>query len=206
MSKKRKGLSLEEKRQRILGIYHSSGEVYNLKEIEKIASKAGVVLQTIKDVNQSLIDDHLVDADKIGSANFFWSFPSKVYVVKKTKIESLQKQIEDSKRQLNAAQDKVADLENAGRQDSNTRREGLAKLDQERKRGSELDERLQCLKENDPEELLRLKNLQEEIKEHVNRWTDNIWAVKSWCVKKKGMPSKDVDRYMQLPQDFDYIS
>ena len=35
--------------------------------------------QTIKDVNQALIDDGLVLGDKIGSANFFWSFPSKYY-------------------------------------------------------------------------------------------------------------------------------
>lgn len=35
--------------------------------------------QTIKDINQALIDDGLVLGDKIGSANFFWSFPSKYY-------------------------------------------------------------------------------------------------------------------------------
>lgn len=39
---KRKGVSLEEKRQRILHIYHESKDVFNIKEIEKLASKAGV--------------------------------------------------------------------------------------------------------------------------------------------------------------------
>ena len=33
--------------------------------------------QTIKEINQGLIDDNMVNSDKIGSANFFWSFPSK---------------------------------------------------------------------------------------------------------------------------------
>lgn len=88
MSKRKKGVSLDEKRQRILKIYHESMEVYNLKEIEKIGAKAGVgkrcvhacssswltlkfllcgspVLQTIKDVNQALVDDGLVDFDKV---------------------------------------------------------------------------------------------------------------------------------------------
>lgn len=41
MSRK-KGVSLEEKRQRILHIYHDSKDVFNLKEVEKIGAKAGV--------------------------------------------------------------------------------------------------------------------------------------------------------------------
>jgi hypothetical protein len=56
----KKGLSLEEKRQKILEIYYERKEVFNLKEIEKIGAKKGVVFQTIKDVNQSLVDDNLV--------------------------------------------------------------------------------------------------------------------------------------------------
>jgi len=42
---KRKGMSLEEKRKTILAIYHESKDVMNLKEIESLASKRGVVLQ-----------------------------------------------------------------------------------------------------------------------------------------------------------------
>ena len=51
MSKKRKGLSLEEKREKLLEVYYDKKEVLNLKEIEKWGAKKGVVLQTIKDVN-----------------------------------------------------------------------------------------------------------------------------------------------------------
>ena len=43
----KKGLSLEEKRQRILGIYYEKKEVFNLKEIEKLGAKRGVVFQSI---------------------------------------------------------------------------------------------------------------------------------------------------------------
>ena len=35
-------MSLEEKRNRLLRIYHESKEVMNLKEMEKLGSKAGV--------------------------------------------------------------------------------------------------------------------------------------------------------------------
>jgi len=36
-----------------------------------------IVLPTIKDVNQSLVDDNLVEFDKIGAGAFFWALPSK---------------------------------------------------------------------------------------------------------------------------------
>ena len=44
MSKKRKGLSWEEKRDKLLEVYYDKKEVLNLKEIEKYGAKKGVVL------------------------------------------------------------------------------------------------------------------------------------------------------------------
>lgn len=32
---------------------------------------------SVKDVLQSLVDDNLVDSERIGTSNYFWSFPSK---------------------------------------------------------------------------------------------------------------------------------
>lgn len=45
MAAKRKGMSLEEKRRVVLSIYHTTKDVFNLKEIEALASKQGVVQQ-----------------------------------------------------------------------------------------------------------------------------------------------------------------
>ena len=75
----KKGLSLEEKRERILGIYYEKKDIFNLKEIEKLGAKRGVVFQAIKEVNQSLVDDNLVQFDRIGAGAFFWAFPSEGY-------------------------------------------------------------------------------------------------------------------------------
>ena len=73
----KKGVSAEEKQVRILSIFSESQSVFNLKEVEKLGAKKGVVQQTIKDINQLLVDDGKVDTDKIGSGNFYWSFASK---------------------------------------------------------------------------------------------------------------------------------
>ena len=38
--------------------------------------KKGIVMQSVKEVLQSLVDDNLVCFEKIGTSNYFWSFPS----------------------------------------------------------------------------------------------------------------------------------
>jgi hypothetical protein len=68
---------------------------WNLKELERDGSKAGIVTQAIKDVLQSLCDDNLVDQDKIGSGSFFWSFSSKQQVRLEGKIKALDTEKED---------------------------------------------------------------------------------------------------------------
>ena len=73
----RKGLSLEEKRTRLLDVYYAKKCVLNLKEVEKFGAKKGIVLQSVKDVNQSLVDDNLVETDRIGIGCYWWALPSK---------------------------------------------------------------------------------------------------------------------------------
>lgn len=63
----KKGLSLEEKRTKVLEIFHESDDVYQLKEIEKIAAGRGVTVQSVKEVVQSLVDDDLVHQVRHGA-------------------------------------------------------------------------------------------------------------------------------------------
>ena len=65
----------------------------------------------MKDVNQSLIDDNLVETDKIGAGAFFWALPSKGFQVRKNlmddydaKIEKAKSDIADAKKQMERAQ------------------------------------------------------------------------------------------------------
>jgi Fe2+ or Zn2+ uptake regulation protein len=73
---KRKGVSHDEKRMRMLQIFYEKKEFFTLKEIEKIAPKEkGIVVQSVKDVLQTLADDGLVRSEKIGTSTYFWRFP-----------------------------------------------------------------------------------------------------------------------------------
>ncbi|XP_040554800.1 meiotic nuclear division protein 1 homolog isoform X3 [Gallus gallus] len=99
MSKK-KGLSFEEKRARMMEIFFETcllcfmqKDVFQLKDIEKIASKdKGITSMSVKEVLQSLVDDGMVDTDRIGTSNYFWAFPSKALHARKRKLEELQTQ------------------------------------------------------------------------------------------------------------------
>jgi len=52
-------------------------DYFQLKELERILPKAkGIVSQSVKEVLQSLVDDRLVQGEKVGTSNYFWSFPS----------------------------------------------------------------------------------------------------------------------------------
>lgn len=46
------------------------------KELERIAPKEkGIIANSVKDVIQKLVEDGLVDTDKIGNSIYFWAFP-----------------------------------------------------------------------------------------------------------------------------------
>ena len=64
-----------------------------LKEVERLAFKEkGIVSQSVKEVLQSLVDDDMVNSDKIGSSVYFWAFPSNSLVMKKKKLNELTNQ------------------------------------------------------------------------------------------------------------------
>lgn len=56
------------------------------QDVEKLAPKKGVIVQSVKEVLQALVDDSVLHQDKIGISNFFWSFPSEAAV----KVRTLQ--------------------------------------------------------------------------------------------------------------------
>jgi len=49
-----------------------------------------VLSQVIPDVVKGLVDDGLVDMDKIGGGNFFWALPSKQGQRKKAQLDGLK--------------------------------------------------------------------------------------------------------------------
>lgn len=67
--------------------------VFNYQELEKIAPKEKqIVAQSVKDVIQNLVDDGLVDTDKVGTSVYYWSFP-RYLIFLKTNFICLNKNV-----------------------------------------------------------------------------------------------------------------
>jgi hypothetical protein len=78
-----------QKQATILAWFHKTALAYSIKDLEKlIPSVASINGMAVKDYLQSLQDDELISSEKIGSGNWYWSFPSEA---KKIKEKSLAK-------------------------------------------------------------------------------------------------------------------
>lgn len=204
MSKK-KGVSAEEKRIRMLDIFYDKKDVFQLKELEKIAPKEkGIVVQSVKDVVQSLVDDGLVDTEKIGTSIYFWAFPSKAANNRKRRISELNNKVNEARKKAKKLEEQVADAQ-SGREDSAKRNEVLKELADNKIILKDLKSRIEKFKDCDPEVLEQVKKQTVAYKEAANRWTDNIFAIKSWCKNKFFIEESTLNKQFEIPEDLDYI-
>jgi len=205
MSKKR-GLSLDEKRSRMLDIFYEKKDFFLLKELERIAPKEkGIISQSVKDVVMSLVNDDLVDSEKIGTSVYFWAFPSKATANRKRKLSDLNEKIAKSSKSYI---DTMGNINKAseGRENSDERNTYLSKLNALKDRKIEIESKLQMYRDCDPEVL---KEMQREIiqsNQASNRWTDNIYSLHSWIEQKfPSISINDLDKQFGIPEDLDYI-
>ncbi|XP_077996178.1 meiotic nuclear division protein 1 homolog [Glandiceps talaboti] len=202
---KRKGLSLEEKRSRMMEIFYEKKDFFQLKELEKIGPKEkGITSMSVKDVVQSLVDDAMVDTDKIGTSIYFWAYPSKASQNCKRKIDDLTNRLEQSEKKRKTTRQLIENAKK-GREDTDQRTKLLRDLKEKEELNTQLCAELEKYRECDPEVLKEIQNETVTAKEAVNRWTDNVFSIKSWCKKKFGFEERVIDKQFGIPEDFDYL-
>ena len=81
----------------------------------------------------------------------------------------------------------------------------LQKLTSLKTENKKLQDEFEKCKEFDPEVLKVTKKESNEILEAANRWTDNLFSIRSWCNKKFNIDTKHIDKQFGIPDDFDYI-
>ncbi|XP_062333371.1 meiotic nuclear division protein 1 homolog isoform X2 [Osmerus eperlanus] len=204
MSKK-KGLSLEEKRTRMMEIFFETKDVFQLKDIEKIAPKTkGITPMSVKDVLQSLVDDNMVDCERVGTSNYYWAFPSKALNTRKRRLDELDKQHCEAKTRRETLQ-QAGERARIGRQETEERAALLKQLQELREQHAQLKAELDKYRECDPEVIEELKKSNVTAKEAVSRWTDNVFAIKSWAKRKFSFDDSRIDKAFGIPEDFDYM-
>ncbi|WKX91484.1 hypothetical protein Q1695_009932 [Nippostrongylus brasiliensis] len=205
MASRKKGLSLEEKRAKMLELFYESQEFFQMKELEKIAPKQkGVIAQSVKEVTQSLVDDGLVECEKIGTFVCYWAFPSKALQTRRTKIKKLEESIREMEKKVKECTAQLKE-EKKGKETSKERTQLLEQYHELQTQEKELNERLAQFAEYDPEAIAQTKLCTEQARDDANRWTDNIFSIKKWCRTKFGMDEKMLDKQFEIPEDLDYV-
>jgi hypothetical protein len=70
MPAKKKGMSLDEKKEALRNAMMTDGSFYSLKELESsIAKKSGLSPMIIKDILSHLLPDRVVTTEKVGTVN-----------------------------------------------------------------------------------------------------------------------------------------
>lgn len=206
MSKKR-GLSLEEKREKMLQIFYESQDFYLLKELEKMGPKKGVISQSVKDVVQSLVDDDLVSRDKIGTSVYFWSLPSCAGNQLRNVYRKLDSDLESSKKRHAQLVEQCEELKK-GREESDEREEAVADLKAIEQNHNELKDELAKYRDNDPAAFEAMKEAIAVAHASANRWTDNIFILRQWCSNNFPQAKEQLENLYKevgITDDFDYL-
>ncbi|KAG8905079.1 hypothetical protein FRB99_000727 [Tulasnella sp. 403] len=200
-----RGLSAEEKRVKLLEIFHETKDFFQLKELEKLGPKLkGIVSQSVKEVIQSLVDDNLVCSDKIGTSNFFWSFPSARGVMLNTKVDNLKSTITSLKSSVADLERSIAE-ENAERVMTSERQAALDQHAQLQARLTALNREREQYGASDPIQINAKRRAVELAREAAVRYTDNTLAVISHLRNTHGVDAKDVRDHLEIPDDWDDI-
>ncbi|KAI0074403.1 meiotic nuclear division protein 1 [Panus rudis PR-1116 ss-1] len=200
-----RGLSAEEKRTRLLEIFHETKDFYQLKELEKLGPKMkGIVSQSVKEVLQSLVDDGLVQGDKIGSSNFFWSFPSQRGAMMQNRLNAAQQNKINHKQQLTELRASI-ESEKLSRPDSDERRNALSKLTAAQNELSVLEKELSQYGACDPAVVEDKKRAVLLAKEATARWTDNYSILLSYFTRQHSIDAEDVRKHLGVEEDYEDI-
>ncbi|KAF9217533.1 hypothetical protein CPC16_007788 [Podila verticillata] len=205
MASSRKGLSAADKRTKLLELFHESGTFHKLQELEKTAPKLkGIVQQSVKDVLQSLVDDGLVTVEKIGTSNYYWSFPSDVQQKKNAKLKQLREEFAKLEATSAELESRIR-LAKSGREDNDQREELLVKLAEAETLDKELQTELKRYADSDPTLLEAQKKYSQVAKEAVNKWTENIFVFQSYCVNKFNVDRQELNKNFGISEDMDTL-
>lgn len=190
----------------MLDFFHEKQEFFQLKDIEKLCSvEKGITVQTIKDVLTSLVDDGLVDSEKIGTSVYYWSLPSKALNKRQEKINQIEQELKDQTSKNILLKDRIGKFESSD--DDDEKREQLLeeyqKLIDQRQ---QLLKDLEVYKENDPGLYEQKRKVLLDCKKACNRWIENIYSLKSWLKNKFRIDENVINKQFEIPDDLDYVN
>ncbi|WWC86019.1 uncharacterized protein L201_000890 [Kwoniella dendrophila CBS 6074] len=164
----KRGLSMEEKKTKMLEIFHETAEFYSLKELEKIAP----IVQSVKEVLDDIVSDGFVQMDKIGTGNYFWSLPSAAGATKQALLSKNNKELEAINAKIAEMQESIEEAEKS-REDTAERRQLISELAVLNENSSSLKNELAAFGAADPIKYEKKSQAIKICKNAAVQWTDN---------------------------------
>ncbi|KAF1815930.1 hypothetical protein P152DRAFT_471303 [Eremomyces bilateralis CBS 781.70] len=191
-----KPTSAAQKAAKILAWIQRSGTAHSIKDLEKILpAVASIPSMQVKDHLVALVDDDKVRVEKIGSGNWYWSFPSD----EKQHREEELKKLNDEKDQLNKqlenlsamVKDRESQLDHTGGRTSNngqakSRKELVETNDALGVAVKELKMSLGEFSGIDPDEVAAKWRTVGELRDKTETWTDQIQCMEGYIGERCG--------------------
>ena len=196
--KKKKGLSLEDKRQILLKLFKGSGSFFHYKDIEKHCTQNKISFMQVKDLVKGITDDNLLETEKIGSSSFYWSLPNRVYDAKKKQLEREKTNIENSKNEIENLKQKIEENK-AIRVENDERKKNLEELAELENQKKEYLKILKDFESKDPEKYEKYINATKCMGQLNDFWVDNIYTVEQWMKTKR--PDVDFEKMFPAVQE-----
>jgi Fe2+ or Zn2+ uptake regulation protein len=202
----KRGLSNEEKRKRMLDWFFEKQDFFQLKEIETQCSKEkGITMNTIKDILTALVDDGLVQSEKIGTCVYFWSFPSQLIQKRQHVLDDLTNNIELESKRCDELKEKFAKINDTQADDKQKIKDLIENYEEANEEKKKIADKLSTYEESDPEKYDKLKREIQQAKKTCNNWIDNIFTMKSYFKTKYKADERMINKQFEIPEDLDYI-
>ncbi|AFM99256.1 Mnd1-like meiotic recombination protein [Encephalitozoon hellem ATCC 50504] len=197
-------MKADQKKTILLDIIRGSKSFFKLQELESLGSKKGIVVNTIKDILQQLVDDGLVTVEKVGSSNLYWSFASDGVQKKKLRCKSLAEECKSMSEEVLRKREYL-ESERVAKNYTEERRELESKLNALSKIEEEQREELSKFEETDPTVYDKLIADRREVVDEYNKIIDNIFIIQDYICNKFSMEKSEFNSSFGIPQDLDYI-
>ncbi|KAF2630803.1 meiotic nuclear division protein 1 [Macroventuria anomochaeta] len=181
-----------QKQATILAWFHKTALAYSIKDLEKlIPSVASINGMAVKDYLQALQDDSQIRSEKIGSGNWYWSFPSEA---KKAKEDSLAKAQEEYDKANATATELQAKVDQAGAaraedeellaETGGDRKTLVTKHEDLTKEVEKLRTELAAYSEYDPIELDKKIEDTRRSQAAADKFTEHIYCMEGWLKER----------------------
>ncbi|EUC44517.1 hypothetical protein COCMIDRAFT_37610 [Bipolaris oryzae ATCC 44560] len=172
----------------ILAWFHKTAQAHSIKDLEKTLPQVSSINgMQVKDYLQALSDDSKIRVEKIGSGNWYWSFPADEKKAKNAILKKAQEEYGKASVAVSELQARVEGAEAARAEDEDmlmepggNRQTLIAKHADLTKELEQLRTDLVAYSEQDPDELEKKESEAHKARLDAEKYTDHILAMQGW--------------------------